>query len=238
MNDGNAAFSGFYEAPIKFPPTFKYDVLRSIRRSRRSGSKLHVRADDRFALVPEVEERDNQDDDEVDEDGISVTSTGTGATSLHSQVILDPVMDDFHSLSSLPTTPTTRVNSSSKVSISSVGAHKAKLKLLSLLSPSFSNSNNKLLRAKSNPDRSTPPTPTIPVLASPSPLEASLPASMLENGKKARPPPMILVKSPTHLQDDVPIEKGVYDSSSKKRVPSWYATCRRISLIGTYSHIG
>ncbi|KAF8199503.1 inositol polyphosphate phosphatase [Pholiota molesta] len=225
MKNDNAAFAGFHEAPITFPPTFKYDVLRSIRHSRRSGSKHHARADDRFALVPEVEERDNQDDDDADDDGISVTSTATGATSMHSQVVSDPVTDDLRSLSSLPTTPTTRVNSPSKVSISSVGAHKAKLKLLSLLSPSFSNSNHKLLRAKSNPDGSTPPTPTRPALASPSPLEASLPASMLENGKKARPPPMILVKSATHLQDDDPIEKGVYDSSSKKRVPSW---CDRI----------
>ncbi|KAF9474672.1 DNase I-like protein [Pholiota conissans] len=217
-------FSGFSEAPIHFPPTFKYDVLRTIRRSRRSGSK-HARADDHFAVVPEVEERDPQDDDEVDEDAGSMTSTATGETSTHSQMASDPTGDDFRSLSSVPTTPTTRVNSNSKISISSVGAHKAKLKLLALLSPSLSNPANKLLRAKSNPDQLTPTTPTLPSLMAPPSPSPSTPILSTENGKKARPPPMILVKSPTQTGDDVLVEKGVYDSSSKKRVPSW---CDRI----------
>lgn len=37
--DTGEAFAGFNEAPIHFPPTFKYDVLRTIKRSRHKSFK-------------------------------------------------------------------------------------------------------------------------------------------------------------------------------------------------------
>ena len=47
MKDGKA-FIGFNEAPIKFPPTFKYDVLKSVKREKTQG---HAHRDSRARAI-------------------------------------------------------------------------------------------------------------------------------------------------------------------------------------------
>lgn len=222
-------FAGFHEAPINFPPTFKYDVLRSLKRSKRSSSK-RSQIGDHFAHIAEVEERerDTQDED-GDEDVVSVVSTTTGATSVRSQPALPELATNYlQELSPSPSTQATYVNSASKISVASTNARKAKLKLMSLLSPSFVNTSDKLLKVKSSPEYLQSPTPTTPISSvPPTPMTPRHASSILGVFRKSRPPPMILVNSPDSPArssvsgDTLIVEKGIYDSSSKQRVPSW-----------------
>ncbi|KAJ3509060.1 hypothetical protein NLJ89_g5423 [Agrocybe chaxingu] len=221
-------FDGFHEAPIDFPPTFKYDVLRTLKRAKRSSSKLS-RAGDSTTKLAEVEERGlEENEDEGDEDeGASLVSSAM--TSLNSKPATEPGNDEDAYFQASPSTPTV-MTSTSKVSLVSTGANKAKVKWLSILSPSFSPKH----KTKHGEPWGAPGTPVTPnYLIPPSPLSARPPISASESSKKRflRPPPMILVSSnssggnETVAEEEVVEEKGVYDSSHKKRVPSW---CDRI----------
>ncbi|PCH42639.1 DNase I-like protein [Wolfiporia cocos MD-104 SS10] len=105
MQKGDDTFSGFREAPITFPPTFKYDVLRTIKHSKRRKSirnsqnpfsrhqhhekvlseieeKEHEthRENDPKSGEERNEERENENDNENDneqceEDSVSVVSS-------------------------------------------------------------------------------------------------------------------------------------------------------------------
>ncbi|CAA7265565.1 unnamed protein product [Cyclocybe aegerita] len=221
-------FDGFNEAPIDFPPTFKYDVLRTLKRPKRSSSKLS-RAGDSSTKLAEVEERGfEENDDEGDEDeGASLMSSAM--TSLNSKPATEPGNDEDAYFHASPSTPTAMA-STSKVSLAPTGASKAKVKWLSILSPSFSPK----LKTKHGEPWGAPGTPVTPnQLIPPSPLSAHPPISASDSSKRRflRPPPMILVSSnssggqETLAEEEVVEEKGVYDSSHKKRVPSW---CDRI----------
>lgn len=229
-------FTGFHEAPINFPPTFKYDVLRSLKSSKRSSSK-RSRIDERFIQIAEKEERERETQDEDgDEDAASIVSTATGVTSINSQSAPEPETNNFAYLSSLPPTPvTTRARSTSIIPITPTSVRKAKAKFLSLLSPSLGNAPDKQLKINSTPDLLTVPIPTTPTgRISPSSLARRISPKIPGVFKKShRPAPMILVNSPgsssprktSLLEDVITAEKGVYDSSSKKRVPSWWVGC-------------
>jgi len=218
----NAFFAGFHEAPINFPPTFKYDVLRTLKRSKRTSSKVS-RIGDQTPLT-EAEERDNEDDE--DDEGASLLSS---AISTVSKPPTEPGNDNDTYFYTSPSTPTVGT-STSKVSIASTGASKAKAKWLSLLSPSLGGT-PKLPKPKHAESWAsgplTPKTPMSPLLIPPSPLSSSHPNTP-DVGKRRflRPPPMILLNvsgSQNSIAEDADTdEKGVYDSSNKKRVPSWY----------------
>ena len=73
MKSGEA-FVGFKEGPIDFPPTFKYDVLRTIKQKRilRANSSKHT------LVLSEVEERKEMVEDEPEQEGgdsISIRSS-------------------------------------------------------------------------------------------------------------------------------------------------------------------
>ena len=225
-------FAGFHEAPINFPPTFKYDVLRSLKYSKRSSSR-RSRLDERSIQIAEKEERERETQDEDgDEDAASIVSTATGVTSVNSQSAPEREINNPEYLSSLPPTPVTaRARSTSIIPITPTSVRKAKAKFLSLLSPSLANASDNQMKTKSTPDLLTVPSPTAPMSrVPPSPLARRISPKIPGVFKKShRPAPMILVNSPDSpyaqqtglVEDVVAAEKGVYDSSSKKRVPSW-----------------
>jgi hypothetical protein len=217
-------FNGFNEAPINFPPTFKYDVLRTLKRSKRPKP---LQLGDQSTPVLEIEEPDEPDD--VDDDGEGASLISSAMTSVISHPNTEPGVEDDTYFYTLPSTPT-GATSASKVSVVSSAANKARAKWLSLLSPSFGNPPNKFLKLKQS-EHWAIPSPTTPSrLPPPSPLTPNISNTSSEAGKRRflRPPPMVLVNSAGPQQSDaVSEEKGVYDSSHKKRVPSWYGTQKK-----------
>jgi hypothetical protein len=68
------AFVGFKEGPIDFPPTFKYDVLRTIKRKR----SLKANSSKHTLVLSEVEEKKDAVEDEHEQEGgdsVSVLSS-------------------------------------------------------------------------------------------------------------------------------------------------------------------
>ena len=109
------AFRGFNEAPIRFPPTFKYDVLRTLsKRSRRKSFKrppiTPIVASPHDKLLSEVAEHEHEHaaaledkadqaaqhdrdcDDDVEQDAVSLASSAW--TSVRSRRTVDPERDD------------------------------------------------------------------------------------------------------------------------------------------------
>ena len=101
MRNGQA-FVGFREATIDFPPTFKYDVLRTTRhrrrRSKHSQAAVEVVAPQEPADAGEQSEGHHNDcgevssDDETTGDFAYVISSGTSRTTTYSQ--LDHTSDE------------------------------------------------------------------------------------------------------------------------------------------------
>lgn len=58
---GSNAFLGFHEAAIDFPPTFKYDVLRTLKGGKRSSSKRRSRRKKKKDLTEVGEEAEDPD---------------------------------------------------------------------------------------------------------------------------------------------------------------------------------
>lgn len=225
------AFVGFQEATIDFPPTFKYDVLRTLslsRRHKRHGSTRKI-PDDKSPRVrsPDQKELDALETEDVEEEaaGEAASMASTFATSVHSRAGTDREIEDddyFHASPSSQTMAT----STSKISV----ADKAKVKWMSLispLSPGVVTSPTKLLRSKSKASYGAHS--MVDVTSDAVSLNLLPPgrSSSSERVDKTylRPPPMILVSS---TRSSLPSDeedadgRGVYDSSHKQRVPSWY----------------
>jgi hypothetical protein len=223
MQSGKA-FVGFQEAPIDFPPTFKYDVLRTIKEKRR-GSKLErwKTPGERARRLTEVDEHgaediEGEDSDKEGDGGEAASMSSSVWTSMHSRHGTDAEDDYFHPS---PSSQAVSVLSTpgSRVSVSAA-AHKAKTKWLALISPVTPGSPTKWLRPKS-------------LLAPPTPREIAkveekigARAVSLDTADQTIIPPSLnrLSSSKSSLPSDEEEDeddKGVYDSSHKKRVPSW-----------------
>lgn len=225
MTNGQA-FVGFDEALIDFPPTFKYDVLRTIKlkrsKWRESEKKYQEGKTPLTGGEPEEEAPEAEDlDEEAEGDAASVASTYM--TSTHSKPGTDNENDEdecFHASTSMQTIG----SSNSKVSVSAAQA-KGKAKWLALLSlipapasvssaANVSRTRSKKVRTPDSSSDSRPPQPS-----------ADLPVGSDNAGKFLRTPPVIRVnstKSSLYSGGKNEDEKGVYDSSHKQRVPSWY----------------
>lgn len=230
------AFVGFQEAPIDFPPTFKYDVLRTLKRPKYSSRPDRWRGERSHPLT-EVEEKEKElefvEDDDADEEGEGEnTSLSSSAwTSTHSRLVMEVDDGELDSpLMSQSTTP------GSKVSLSTA-AHRAKIKWFSMLSPSVRASPARWLKRRDSPDvevlKSHKPHTSVDIVSEiKTPLREER-AISLDGGESQllKPPPLGRVSStkssvPSDDEDGISdVDKGVYDSSHKKRVPSW---CDRI----------
>jgi len=227
MEEGTA-FSGFREAPINFPPTFKYDVFRrsksrAIRRHSKRGAER-----DRETIDAEAEAAGTTGDDEdAEDDGEALSLASSTWNSVQSRPMTDD--DDERYLTSYGSSPA--VNDAGRVALASA-ARKAKTRWKALVAPSLSPPSTpvmKWLRKQSLIEvpviSREPPSSSLQSvdIVAPEPRRTAL----LEPHDRAHMPPRpasrgISVKSaPTHDASDEDGETAVYDSSSKQRVPSW-----------------
>lgn len=239
------AFVGFKEGPINFAPTFKYDVLRTLKRAKTKSYRPHWkhRADRIVNPLQELDEPERDEDDEgegeEDEEGEGASLASSNWTSVRSKIT---DMDDEDVFSDQPSSHANAFpHLTHRVSISAA-AHKAKTKWKALVSPPSGPSTPSLakwLKPKSNTvdggvaayfhdqvsnismDRSSTPEPIRKSL-SPEPGAYGL----------LRLPRATSTKSVQQSGDDDTDDddKGVYDSSAKKRVPSWYVSLSLMSF--------
>jgi len=208
-----AAFDGFHEAPIDFPPTFKYDVQRTRRPKRlktlRPGKQFPFQIDRDQAEVVEY------GGDEA-ADVVSLSSTST-----HSRTMVEQAWD----VSNQAEPPTPNLVESNRIGLNSTKLSKPKW--LSILSPSVVTTPR--LPRFLHPDSltSSPVTPHT-TLSSLFPESVTTVKNIPAKKRFIRPPPMILTPSSasqgSFFDGDLEEDKGVYDSSSKQRVPSWSVT--------------
>lgn len=243
-------FVGFNEADINFPPTFKYDVMRTLKRSKARSTRSGQRA---LAINPLVEEPEVHGDDVGTEaesgdvygdndDSGSLASSNTASLNgrqLHGQELLE---DDYFSHARVLRASTG--NLVQKVKTMAI-AQKTKTKWLTRGSPTPPSllSNNKSisspmlspghskwvdkfkkpslegLNEQKIPARSLKTTSITPT------LDASSTKSSTMSKSTDRPllglPLSRTDQSKSASDEEADEDRGVYDSSSKQRVPSW-----------------
>lgn len=225
------AFVGFDEAPIDFPPTFKYDVLRTIKRSK---SKRHRYSGDNTLTVVEVEEPDHELDDEDGEgdegegegEGEAASMASSTFTSTHSKGTFEQgdTEDDYFSRSKASRASTG--NLVNKV-WAATAAHKAKAKWMGLLSPGTPGRNSPSMSSpkrwsnkirRSSLDDAADDAGTVPSTPAVQTDNLSTKSTLPGNGRADTNSNPIITLTEEEIEDD---DRGVYDTSSKKRVPSW-----------------
>ncbi|KDQ57260.1 hypothetical protein JAAARDRAFT_79029 [Jaapia argillacea MUCL 33604] len=250
MQNGHA-FDGFREGTIDFPPTFKYDVLRTLRKSRTKlapplptspaiGNRAEVQQLSEVQEkegVEEAQDKGDDDDDDEDEDAAEADpdaeTASVASSSLHSRRTTD--VDDDEDTQSQPLHDSRpsygATNLTHRLSIRAA-AHKAKSKWMALVSPS-TGSFPKIIsppRASEEsyfPDNHTLEAPRPPAIAV---NYISHSADNIRPKRMSRLPSLrrgLSTKSSRRSTDDggEDHDRGVYDSSAKQRVPSW---CDRI----------
>ena len=248
MRNGQA-FVGFREATINFPPTFKYDVLRTTRHKRRRSKQAHSAVG---VSPPSLEPTEAGEQRELEgnhdcgrsevssEDETELASVISSGTTTYSQ--RDQMSDedndsgaDSDYLRRRMSYPQRSGGLVKRISVSA--AQRAKSKWAEFINgpssqhfvrPRRANTPTPQIRAVSKSPRSVQTTPLLgrrsttsldqppdDVLASSPPLRA-----------RVQPSPSFVGDGTAETEDD----KGVYDSSSKQRVPSW---CDRILFKST-----
>ncbi|KAF8207552.1 hypothetical protein K438DRAFT_1815204 [Mycena galopus ATCC 62051] len=236
MQSGKA-FVGFNEAPIDFPPTFKYDVLRTIKSKRKSRWRTHGGGVEPARRLTEVDEQDPEDDGEESdkegegegEGGEAISLSSSVYTSMHSRHGTDGD-DDYFNPSPSSNAISNFSSPGSRISVSATALNKAKTKWLSLISPTSPNSPKWLkpksasLAARSTPAMSPSPGDEKFDIGERRSLDVSS-SNILRPSLKRLSSTKSSLPSDDEDEGDDNRDKGVYDSSSKKRVPSW---CDRV----------
>ena len=251
MQHGDA-FVGFNEADINFPPTFKYDVMRILKRlkpkSSRSAKRDSALSENPLVEEPEVHVDDvdgveNGDGDGDNDDAGSLASSNTASINYRLPPGREPVEDGY--LSRTHALRASTGNLVQKVK-TMAAAQKPKTKLptrLSPLPPSLIPNNKSIsspmlslghskwsdeFKKSSREDLNEQKTPALPskiVSATPPTLDTSSTRSSTISKSVDRsllgPPPSRTDLSRSTSDEEVDEGRGVYDSSSKKRVPSW-----------------
>ena len=249
MEHGDA-FVGFNEADISFPPTFKYDVVRTFKRlkpkSVRSPKQDSALVDNPLIEEPEVHvdvvdaEVENGDGYGDNDDVGSVASSNTISINYRSPSERVSAEDDYFSRTRVLRASTGNLVQKVKTM---AAAQKAKTKWLARLSsaPSSLLPNNKSisspmlstglykwsdeLRKSSLEEWRAPalsskmPCVTPPMLDSSSTRSSAISKSI--DRPLLGPPPFRTDPYRSTSDEEVDEDRGVYDSSSKKRVPSW-----------------
>ncbi|TDL25516.1 DNase I-like protein [Rickenella mellea] len=250
---GGAGFVGFNEAHINFPPTFKYDVSRPLKHRRsHKHSFLHHGKHKHVLGLSEVEEKDTEahEDSDGDEQANgngdvveSASFASTAWTSQHSRNTNDHHDDeDSYDFFGSPSRGLSAATAAARKDFILKAAQKAKTKWLSLLTPSSTS-----LPTQPSPTpgnfKVTEYDPLLPgghhsTSSLRPPIDKQRASSSIELNRAGdnhteflRPTKYKRAHSaatvPQKLDHEGAAEcdKGVYDSSSKQRVPSW---CDRI----------
>ena len=245
-------FSGFEEAHIAFPPTFKYDILQTLKKSKSVKAALKKRrlkglrrkhhqsedSSERLDVEDIDEESSESSDDEDHDEPDSQSITSSAVRSSNSQKAAerndeeeDPEFDAILG----PAAQNAISNANLYASEMHAAAHRAKEKFLALVqrpaSPSMdalgvkSTAPIPIKKPKSLLDspKSTPVPLGIPPFSQSATSSFDLPRPSIDGLK---PPPLRQTQS---LRSESPVKGqaldelvgGVYDTSSKQRVPSW-----------------
>lgn len=256
MQQGDA-FVGFSEADIDFPPTFKYDVMRTLKRLKpmpaRSAKRDSVLADNPLVEEPEIHvddvdaEAENGDGYGDNDDAGSLVSSNTASINYRLLPEREPVEDDYFSRNALRASTGNLVQKVKTMA----AARKAKTKWLNHLSPvpptllpnnkSISSpmlssghpkwldkqkSSQEEINEQKTPALSLKMTSTPPTLDTSSTKSSTVSKSI---DRSLLGPPLPRTGPSKSISDEeVGEDRGVYDSSSKKRVPGWSVETSRV----------
>jgi hypothetical protein len=243
------AFMGFKEAPINFPPTFKYDVLRTSKRHKtKSNQSAKNIGENHITEIPlieahEIDHEVEEEDGEGDEGGEAISIASSAFTSVHSRITIDQELDGEDCFMRSNTSRASTGNLVGKF-WAVAAAHKAKVKWISRLqrqapgrlSPlskpvgfaaklkrfsSDGKSRSSYVPSVVRTAQSTPPVPTDTVSSESLLPSPSLDRSIVGTSSQTDPPNPEITSAQGEEDTDERVG-GIYDTSSKQRVPSWY----------------
>lgn len=233
-------FVGFNEADINFPPTFKYDVMRTLKRPKTKSAR-GVKRDHALVVDPLVEEQDvdaeveNGDDYGENDDAGSLGSSIAASLSFRQLPEREPAEDDSISRTHILRASTGNLVQKVKT-MATAGKVKAKWQTSDSPVPPSLLPNNKSISSPALSARHSkwsdkpngPMTPVPPLkitFVTPPTLDGSSTKSSTVSRSIDRsllgPPFSRTNQSKSTSDEEADEDYGVYDSSSKKRVPSW-----------------